>query len=76
MGNLHPTYECDGGHVVVAIVYQSHLTLKVTSVLLETFSRFHLNCKEVVVVPPQLPSESILVAEGLSYFFGISERLT
>jgi len=50
-------------------------SLQLFDVLLEAFSRFHLDGK-VVVVPPQLLSGSILVVESLLYLFKVPERLT
>jgi len=52
------------------------LTLKVTDVLLDAFSRLHFDGKEVVVVPLEFPSGSILVVESPLYLFKVSERLT
>jgi len=45
---LQPTYEHGDDHVVVAVGYQSHLTLEVTEILLEAFFGFHCDGKEVV----------------------------
>jgi len=73
---LHPTNERGDDYVVVAVIHWSHLTLKVTDVLLDAFSRLHFDGKEVVVVPLEFPSGSILVVESPLYLFKVLERLT
>ena len=51
------------------------MTLEVYDVLLEAFSRFHFDGKEVIDVPPEFSPESVLVVESLLYLFEVPKRL-
>ena len=58
IGNLQPTDEGDGGYILIAVVYQDHLTLEIVDVVLQALPNFHLNCEEVVVVPLEFSLKS------------------
>ena len=45
IGNLQPINEGNGGYVLVAIVYQGHLTLEVGNIVLQTLPNFHLDVR-------------------------------
>ena len=75
VGNLHSTNEHDDNDIVIAVVYQSHLTLKITDILFETLLGLYLDSKEVIVVLSQLSSRSVLVVENLLHLSEISKRL-
>ena len=47
MGDLHLSDERSDGHVVVAVIYQSHFALKITDILFKTHSGLHLDGNEV-----------------------------
>ena len=49
--------------------------MEVADVVLEAFSRFHLNGKEVIVIPPEFSPGSVLVVERLLYLFEVPKRL-
>jgi len=68
-GDLQPTDECYGSHVIVAVTHQGHLALKITDIVLESLSRLHLDYEEVIIVFLQLSSGSVLVVEGLLHLF-------
>ena len=48
--DLQPIDEGGGGYILVAVVYQSHLTLEIVNIVHQAFSGFRLDCEEVVVV--------------------------
>ena len=48
VGDLQPTNE--RGHVVIAVIHQSHLALKITDILFEALFGIHLECEEVVAL--------------------------
>ena len=70
--DLHPTNERGGNHVVIAIIYQSHLALEITDIL---FPGLYLEGKVVIAIFPQLPSGSVLVVQSILHLPEISERL-
>jgi len=55
VGDLQPTNERDGSHVVFAVIYQGHLALEITDIMFETISELHLNREEVIVVLLKFP---------------------
>ena len=61
VGDLQPTDKCGGSHVIVAVIHQAHLVLKVTDVMFEALSGFHLDREEVIAFLLQLSSGSVLV---------------
>ena len=73
--NLHPTNERSDGHVIITVIYQSHLTLEITDMLLETLPGLYIDSKEVIAILPQLPSGSIFVVEDLLHLLEVPERL-
>ena len=69
VGDLQPTDERRGKHVVIAVIHQGHLALKIIDVMFEALFGFHLDHEEVIVILLKLPSESILVIESLLHLF-------
>jgi len=50
VGDLQPTDERDGSHVVIAVIHHRHLALKIIEILLEALLRLYINVEEVVDV--------------------------
>ena len=50
VGDLQPTYERRGSHIVIAVIDQGHLSLKIIDKVFETLPGFHLDHDEVIVV--------------------------
>ena len=75
MGDLQPTDEYNSGYICIAVVYQSHLALKLVKVVLHALPWFHPNHKELVVVPLEHSPRHELIIEGVSYIFKTSKRV-
>ena len=75
IGDLQPADKGGGGHLLVAVIYQGHLTLKIINIILQALFGFHLNCEEVVVFPLEFPPRSKLVKKCLSHLMKILERI-
>ena len=73
VGDLQPTDEYCDNYILIAVIYQDHLTLKVIDIVLEALSRLHLDRKEVIVVLLKLTPRSILIVEDLPHLFEVSE---
>ena len=71
-GDLQPTDE-GRGYILVAVVYQGHLTLKIDKVVLQTLPNFYLDREKVVDVPLKFSSRSKLVVIRVGYFMEILE---
>ena len=65
VGDLPPTNEYYSSHVIIVVIYQGHMALEITDIVLEALSRLH----EEVIVALQFSSGSILVVEGLLHIF-------
>jgi len=68
-GRLATPWWMQRRHVIIAVIHQSHLALKITNVIFEAFSVLHLDCEEVIVIPLELPSRSVLVTKSPLYLF-------
>jgi len=55
VGDLQPTDKQGGSYIIIAVIHQSHLTLKIIDILLEALSRLHLDGEELVVVFSSAP---------------------
>jgi len=73
--DLQPTDECNGSHVVIAIIHQGYMALETIDVMFEALSSLHLDHEEVIDVLLELPLGGILVIEGLLYLFETLERV-
>ena len=73
IGDLQPADEGDGDHILVAVAYQGHLTLKIFNIIFQALPDFHLNCEEAVVVPLEFPLGSNLVKKSFGHLLEISE---
>ena len=73
VGNLQPTDERSGNYVVIAVIHQCHLTLKITDLMFEALSGFHLDREKVISIFLKLRSGSILVIESLLHLFETPE---
>ena len=65
MGDLPPTDEHNGSHVVIVVIHQDCMALQITDVIFETLSRLHLSREEVIDVILKFLSESVLLIEDL-----------
>ena len=45
MRDLQPTDERSDNHSVIEVIYQGHLTLKITNKIFEALSRLYLDCE-------------------------------
>ena len=54
--DLQPTDEYSGSHIIIAIIYQSHLALEITNLMFEALSGRHLDKEEVITILLKLPS--------------------
>ena len=46
IGDLQPVDEGGGGdYVLIAVVYQGHLSLKIVNIVLQALPSFHLDCE-------------------------------
>ena len=50
IGELQPTDERIGSHVVIAVIHQGHLALEITGVIFEALPRLHLDYEEVIII--------------------------
>jgi len=73
--DLQPTDEYSGGYVFIAIVYQSHLAMKIIDVVLQALPWFHPNLEEMIVVPLELSLKSELIVECVSYIIETPKRV-
>ena len=71
--NVQPTDECCDSYILIAVIYQGHLTLKVIDIVFDALIGLHLDCEEVIVVLLKLKTRGILVVEGLPHLFEVSE---
>jgi len=69
-GDLQPTDE-GRGYILVAVVYQGHLTLKIDNVVLQTLPNFYLDREKVVDVPLKFSSRSKLVVIRVGYLISL-----
>ena len=76
IGDLQPADEGGGGHVLVAVIYQGHPTLKIINIVLQALPDFHFYCKEVVVVSLEFPPRSKLIKNCLGHLTEIPERIS
>ena len=65
VGDLQPTDEHSGSHIIIAVIHQDQLMLEITDIMFEALSGLHLHRKEVIIVLLKLSLGSILVIEGL-----------
>jgi len=50
VGDLQPTYERSGNHVIIAVTNQGHFALEITDVMFEALSGLYLDRKNVIDV--------------------------
>jgi len=73
--DLQPTDEYSGVYVFIAVVYQSHLAMKIIDVVLQALPWFHPNLEEIIIVPLELSPKSELIVEGVDYIFETPKRV-
>ena len=67
VGDLQPINEYSDDYVFIAVVYQSHLALKIVDIVFQALPWFHPNHEEMVDVPLELSPRSELIVEGVNY---------
>jgi len=72
---LQPTDERGGSHVIIVVIYQSHLDLEITDILLEALPMLHFEGEKMVAVLLELSTGSVLVVEGMLHLLESLERL-
>ena len=71
VGDLQPTDECCHHNIFIAVIYQSHLALLITDVVLEALSGHHLDGEEVVAIHLEFTSGHELIAERLLHLLEV-----
>ena len=73
VSDLQPTDEHCDSYILVAVIYQSHLTLKVIDIMVKALFELHLDREEVIVVLLKLMMQSVLAVEYMPHLFEVSE---
>jgi len=75
VGDMQLTDERCRRDVFDAVIYQSHLALDITDIVLEALPRLHLDGEEVIVVLLEFVMGSKLIIEGLPHLLEVSKRV-
>ena len=75
VGDWQPTDEHCHCNVFVAVIYQSHLTLEITDVVLKALLGLHLDGEEVITVLLEFMSGYKLIREGFPHLLEVSKRV-
>ena len=72
-GDLQPTYEGGSSYVLITVAYLGHLALEVVDAVLQILPGFHLDRKEMVVIPLKFPPRSKPIVECIGHIMKIPE---
>ena len=75
VSDLQLTDEHCHRNVFVAFIYQSHLALEITDVMLDALLELHLDGEKVIVVLFEFASGCELIVEGLPHLLEVSKRV-
>jgi len=73
--DLQPSDESCCRNVFIAVIYLSHLSLKITDVVLEILLGLHLDGEVVIVVLLEFMLGSELIIEGLPHLLEVSKQV-